>query len=103
MAQPDAGETLDGALGIRTLGHVLDVGGLDLVAEFLVDKLAPDVVRLRPAAVIVRADIDEAGLQLVGGVGAACHEADDDGRARCGQEFTHRSVSLFGRTLTGRA
>ena len=44
MAQPRAGETLDGALGVRALGHVLDVGGLDLVAECLLDHLPADVV-----------------------------------------------------------
>ena len=60
-----AGEALDGALGVRAFGDVFEKGGLDLVAEFLVDQLAADVMRLRPAAIGLGADIEEAGLDLV--------------------------------------
>ena len=62
-----AGELLDRALGIGTFGDVLEIGGLDLVAERLYHGLAAEFVLVGPAEIADRADIDEADLQLVGG------------------------------------
>lgn len=56
------GKALDGALGVRAFRHVFEIGRLDLVAEFLLDLLTSEIVRLRITAVGVRADIDKADL-----------------------------------------
>jgi hypothetical protein len=65
------GELVDDALGVRALLDALDIAGLDLVAERGVDRLAPDVMLERPAEIGDRPDIDEAGLEGVGGGGNA--------------------------------
>jgi hypothetical protein len=46
--------------------HLLDEGGHDLVAEFLLQRLAGVVVREGPAAVAHRADVGEGDLQRLG-------------------------------------
>ena len=66
-----ADQLLDGALGVGAFRHVLEIGGLDLVAEFLHQRLARQFVLIGPAEVADRAEIDEPDLQLVGGQGAA--------------------------------
>ena len=64
--------------------------GFDLVAEFLVDHLPADIMRLRPAAVGLGADIEEAGLGLVLG---QCRPRRGDGehRGQSDHEFLHFS------------
>ena len=64
-------QPLDRTLGIGPFGHVLDIGGLDLVAERLVDRLAGDVMLVGPAEIADRPDIDEADLEPVRGLGVA--------------------------------
>ena len=58
------------ALGIGPFGDVFEIGGLDLVAEVLDQRLAADLVLVGPAEIADRAEIDEADLELVGGGGA---------------------------------
>ena len=57
------GELADHALGVRPFGDVLDVGGLDLVAEMLDHRLAAELVAVGPAVVADRPDVDEADLE----------------------------------------
>ncbi|MHC2703024.1 hypothetical protein ACVMHZ_006187 [Bradyrhizobium liaoningense] len=64
-----ADQLLDRALGVGAFGHVFEVGGLDLVAQFLHQRLTTEVVLIGPAEVSDRTHIDEADLQLVGGGG----------------------------------
>ncbi len=52
-------------LGVGALGHILLKRGLDLVAELLDHRPPSKLVLIGPAAVADRADIDEAGLNLV--------------------------------------
>jgi hypothetical protein len=59
------GELTDHALGVGPFADVLDEGGRDLIAERRLDVLAPDLVPVGPAVVADRADIDEAGLDLL--------------------------------------
>ena len=56
----------------RLLGTFSTIGGLDLVAERLLDVLPALVVLVGIAEVADRADIDPAGLELVGLRRAAC-------------------------------
>ena len=65
-----AHELFDRTLGIGTLADVFEVGGLDLVAELLHQRLAGEVVLVGPAEVADRAKIDKSDLELVGGRGA---------------------------------
>ncbi len=65
-----AGHALDRALGVGAFRNAFEEGRLDLVAEFLLQRLAADIVRLRPAAIRLGADIDEADLRLI--LGAGC-------------------------------
>src|SRR3546814_4337556 len=53
-------ELADDAVGIRPLVDALDIGGLHLVAEVILDGAAGDVVAVRPAEVADRADVDVA-------------------------------------------
>ena len=61
-----ARDVAEHALGVGRLGHLLDEGGDDLVAELLLDRLAAVVVRKGPAAVADRADVGEGDLQRLG-------------------------------------
>ena len=60
-----ARKALDGALRVRALRDVLDIGGLDPIAELFFDGAPADVVLIGPAVVADRSDVDEADLQLV--------------------------------------
>ena len=86
-----AHQLLDGALGVGTLRDVLEIGGLDLVAEFFYERLTRVVVLVGPAEVADRAKVDEPDLQLVGGRGAARDapgkQQRSGGREKC---FPHR-------------
>ena len=64
-------------------GDVLEIGGLDLVAEFLLDLQAALVVLIGPAEVADRADIDEAGLELVLAPGRPTARATAARRRQC--------------------
>ena len=64
QAAAGAGQALDGALGIRAFRNVFEELRLDLVAERLFEFEAADVMRLRPAAIGLGTDIDEADLCL---------------------------------------
>ncbi|MGY4462318.1 hypothetical protein ACVWYI_006278 [Bradyrhizobium sp. LB13.1] len=66
-----ADELLDGPLGVGTFRHVFQIGGLNLVAELLHQRLACQLMLIGPAEVSDRTQIDEADLQLVGGGGCA--------------------------------
>ena len=90
-----AGEALDGALGVRAFRHVLEEGGLDLVAEFLVDHLPADVVRLGPAAVRLGAYIEKAGLDLLLRNGRHGRR-NGEGRGQPEKNFLHLSSVLSG-------
>ena len=68
-------EVPDDSLGVRSLGDLLDVGGLHLVAEPGLDRLAAEVVGVGPAGVADGAHVDEAdleGLDLGGRSGCGC-------------------------------
>ena len=75
-----ADQLLDGALGVGALGHVFEIGGLDLVAEFLHQRLAGELVLIGPAEIADRAEVNEADFQLVGGGG----RADAPGKQKAG-------------------
>ena len=77
------GELSDHALGVGAFAHVLDEGGRDLIAERRLEILAPDVVPVGPAVVADRADVDEAGLDLLlrAQARAEAHERRGGGRA----------------------
>ena len=64
-------EVLDDLRGLGPLGDVLLVGGLDGVAELLLDVLAAVVVGRCPAAVVDRADVDPGRLERLAGAVAA--------------------------------
>ena len=66
-----ARELLDRALGVGAFADVLEIGGLDLVAERLHHRLAAEVMLIGPAEIADRAEIDEADFELVGGGRAA--------------------------------
>ena len=74
-------KTLDGAFSIRAFRHVFEIRSLDLVAKFLLDLLAAEIMRLRVAAVRMRADIDEADLGRSRFGGGS--ETNDGGSCRC--------------------
>ena len=61
-----ARQPFDGAVCIGTFRNILDIARLDLVAQFLLDLLAALVVLIGIAEVADRADIDPAGLELLG-------------------------------------
>ncbi len=69
-----------------TFGHLLDEGGLDLVAEFGLHRLAALVVGERPAGVADRAEIDPGGFQRLGRLGG-CGAAAGAARAPAGAGF----------------
>jgi hypothetical protein len=58
-------ELADDALGIGAFGDVLDVGRGDAVAERRLDVAAADIMAVGPAVITHRADIDEAGADMV--------------------------------------
>ena len=62
-----AHQLLDRALGVRAFADVFEIGGLDLVAEFLDQRLAREFMLVGPAEIADRAEIDEADFELVGG------------------------------------
>ncbi|MPN35073.1 hypothetical protein SDC9_182567 [bioreactor metagenome] len=55
------------AFGVGGFRHVFDEGGLHLAAGLRFDQLAADVVGVGPAVVAGRADVDETGLERLGG------------------------------------
>ena len=86
------GEALDGALGVG-FRNVLDIGCLDLVAQFLLDREAALIVLVGPAEVADRADIDPAGLGLGLGVGTGRRHAQRHGEGGGGHhEFLHSTT-----------
>ena len=56
-----ARQALDGAFGIG-FRDIFDEDGLDLVAQFLLNRLAALIMLVGPAEIADRADIDPAGL-----------------------------------------
>jgi len=82
------GQVADHAFGIGALGHLLDDGGLDLVAELGFHFLAAQVVRIRPARVTGRPDVDEGDLQRLG-LGGGRGDRSRLGRRRrgCGRRL----------------
>uniref|UniRef100_A0A494G987 Uncharacterized protein n=1 Tax=Solanum lycopersicum TaxID=4081 RepID=A0A494G987_SOLLC len=81
------GHVADHPLGVGALGHVLDVIGGDLRAEFLRQRLAPLFMLIRPAVVADRADVDETDLQRIGSAGAQADPQTDGGA----QQFVQRT------------
>jgi hypothetical protein len=85
-----AHQLFDGALGIGALADVFEIGGLDLVAEFLDQGLACEVMLVGPAEIADRTKIDEADLEFFGGAGA--EHACSGGEHHCGrrnEKFSH--------------
>ena len=60
-----AGQLFDRTLGVRAFADVFEIGGFDLVAEFLDDRLAADLVLIGPAEIADRSEINEPDLELV--------------------------------------
>lgn len=81
-------QTLDGAFRVGAFRHALDVDGLDLVAEFLLDGETALVVLVGPAIVADRTDVDEADLELVGRIGVRHAETEQRG-GREAEQFLH--------------
>ena len=76
--------------------NALDEGRLDLVAERLLDGLAPLVMLVAPAEVPDRADIDEADLEFLLRDGASGGQGESDGTRQGSHSFPcHRLSSLF--------
>ena len=88
-----AREALDGAFGIRALGHVFEEGRLDLVAQRLLHRLAAEVVLIGITEVTHRAHIDPASLQLVSRVRSTRRDAKRQGRCQC-HPFLHSRLLL---------
>ena len=87
-------QALEGAVGIGAFGDVLQIGGLDLVAERLLDLEPALVVLVGVAEIADRAGIDPAGLQLVGSL---CGRGQRQCRCRRHQgnkQFFHCVTSL---------
>ena len=67
------GQVTNDALGIGTLGHLFDEGGLDGVAKLGLDRLAALVMSEGPAGIANRADVNPGRLQRFGlGRGRRC-------------------------------
>ncbi len=77
-----ADQLLDRALGVGTFRHVFEIGGLDLVAEFLHQRLAGELMLIGPAEIADRAEVNEADFQLVGGGGCT----DAPGKQKAGSQ-----------------
>ena len=82
-----ARQAAEDLLGVRALGHELDVGGVR-VRDVLADVLEALVVGLAPAAVVVRPDQDHRDVELalddigdLGGAGAAARAGSGAVRA----------------------
>ena len=99
-----ARELLDRALGVGAFADVLEIGGLDLVAERLRQGLAADFMLVGPAEIADRAEIDEADFELVGGRSApnvAAASAATAAAAAKQYSISHAAHSgLSGRTST---
>ena len=92
---PLADEAGDRAFGVGAFGHVLDVDGLDPVAERFLDREPPLIVLVGPAVVADRADVDESDHQLVGaGDGGDGERQRESGQ--CRECFPHRFSSSLG-------
>ena len=89
-------ELADHALGVRALGHALDVLGRDLRAERLLHLLAADVVLVGPAGVADRAHVDVADLERL--AGRACAAA---GNATAVASAPAASASAVLRVIVG--
>ena len=79
--------------GLR--GHVLDVDGLDLVAERFLDGQAPLIVLVGPAVVADRSDVDESDLQLVGAGGGTDGQRQRETGHDC-EQLPHGFILLVG-------
>ena len=80
----------DRALGIRALADVLEIGGLDLVAQRLHHLLAADFVPVGPAKIADRPQVDKSDLQFIGGGRAVACRGDRQSGDRGGhQKFSH--------------
>ncbi|MPM86457.1 hypothetical protein SDC9_133546 [bioreactor metagenome] len=77
------GQIAQHALGVGAFGHALHIGGLDLVAELFLQRLAAAVVRKRIAAVAHRADVGKRDLQRLGR--RRCGSSRSRSRRRCGR------------------
>ena len=82
-----AHELLDGALGVGTLRHVFEIGGLDLVAELLDHRLPRDLVLVGPAEIADRAEVDEPDLQFVVRRRSAAQARRQQDRGRSHKKF----------------
>jgi hypothetical protein len=76
--------------GVRALGNVLEIGGLDLVAKFLDHGVARKLVLVSPAEVADRAKINESDFELLGGgsPGQACSGSEHHCR-RSNENLSH--------------
>jgi hypothetical protein len=81
-----ANQLFDRALGIGTFADVLEIGGLDLVAEFLDHGLARKFMLVGPAEIADRAKIDKADFELVGGGRAEQACSGGEHHCRCRNE-----------------
>src|SRR5262245_41199249 len=63
------GKLANHPFGIRPLGDAFDIGRLHLSTEVRLNNLAAAVMRMRPAIIPDRTDIDEADLQGFRGPG----------------------------------
>ncbi len=109
------GQVAEHAFGIGGgFGHVLDEGGLHLVAVLFFHGLAAGVVGVGPAGIADRADVDEGDLERLGlllgdGSGgpsrtfrrffgfflAAARESQHGGGSQCGKGFPARDDHDF--------
>ncbi len=88
------GHLADDALGIGALIDVLDIDGLDPVAEGLLESQSALVVLVGPSVIADRADIDEAGLHRILRVGRPDRQRQCGGRGgEC--QILHAMCSLW--------
>ena len=78
-----ARQLFDRPLGVGAFADIFEVGGLDLVAEFLDECQTGEVMLVGPAEISDRAEIDEADLELVGG--GRAEQAGSGGEQRGGR------------------
>ena len=91
-----ARQLFDRSFGVGTFADVLEVGGLDLVAEFLDQRLPRNFMLIGPAEIADRAEIDKAYLELVGG--GCAEQACSGGEHHCccsDENLSHEFLRLL--------
>src|SRR5262249_38111423 len=100
-----ARQLLDRALRIGPFVDVLEVAGLDLVAEMLDQRLAADLVLIGPAEVADRPEVNETDLQLIlGGRSERARGKGERGNEAAERHSFHKAISkIFDSSCSAKA